>query len=193
MGRGIIILTKEEWNAIKNRDSSYDGGFYYGLKTAKHICRPSCAKRLPNPKNIVIFKSVREGIRKGYAPCLKCRPDLPSWQGSKVELADRAEKYLKKHYREKFSLSEMSEELFSNESYLLRVFKEVKGETLLACHNRIRCEAAQELLMRNELSVSYISDYVGYTSASHFSHVFKKLCGCTPTEWRRSYLESLND
>lgn len=184
-------MTQEEWIAIKNRDQAYDGVFYYGLKTTKRLCKPSCAKRLANPKNVVIFKTVAEGMRAGYTPCLKCRPNESGWLGSKVELAERAEQYMKKRYREKFSLKEVADELFVNESYLLRIFKEMKGCTMLECHNRIRCEAAKDLLSRNDLSISYISDSVGFASASHFSHVFKKICGCTPTEWRREYLEGL--
>ncbi|MBR0051577.1 MAG: hypothetical protein IJP57_06465, partial [Firmicutes bacterium] len=37
-----IVLTKEQWLAIKNNDKAYDGKFYYALKRSKKVCRPSC-------------------------------------------------------------------------------------------------------------------------------------------------------
>ena len=185
-------MTREQWEAIKNRDKNYDGVFFYGLKTTHHICRPSCTSRLCNPKNVIIFKSVEEGIMKGYTPCLKCRPEQIEWRGNKRELVEKAIEMIKLNYREKFKLSEIAGELFVNESYLLRIFKEITGYTMLEYHNLIRCEAAKELLINNELSISYISDSVGYISSSHFARRFKKLYGITPLQYRKEYLRSLN-
>lgn len=184
-------MTQEQWTAIKTRDSSYDGIFYYGLKTTKHICRPSCPSRLCNPKNVIIFNTYDDGLAYGFKPCLKCHPELPSWKGSKEELAQSAKELIEEHYREKFSLKEIASALFVNESYLERVFKEITGQTLLAYHNRIRCDIAKELLTHNELSISYISDSVGYVSPSHFTQKFRKLYGSTPSQFRKEYLENL--
>lgn len=184
-------MTREQWEAIKNRDKNYDGLFFYGLKTTKHICRPSCPSKLCNPKNVIIFSSVNEGISKGYKPCLKCRPEASDWQGNKAELVDNALLYIQEHYREKFILSELAGRLFVNESYLLRTFKEHTGHTLLEFHNMTRCKIAAELLTHNELPISYISDSVGYVSASHFTRRFRKIYGCSPSEYRKNYINSL--
>lgn len=184
-------MTREQWDAIKNRDKNYDGVFFYGLKTTRHICRPSCPSRLCNPKNVIIFDSVEDGIKKGYKPCLKCRPENMDWKGNKTELVENAIQLIKEHYRDKFVLSEIAGELFVNESYLLRIFTELTGYTMLEFHNLTRCEIAKELLTHNELSISYISDYVGYVSASHFARRFKKIYGCSPSEYRKKYIKSL--
>ena len=185
-------MTKEQWLAIKNKDKNYDGLFFYGLKSTKIVCRPSCPSRTCKAKNVVIFDSLEEASNEGYRPCLRCRPDLPQWEGAKKDLARKAKKYIEENYSKKFSLDAAAGALFVNKSYLLRTFKESEGMTLLQYHNFVRCKTAKELLTRSELKISYISNAVGYVTASHFSHVFKKFFGLTPFEYRTEYFESLD-
>ena len=101
-------------------------------------------------------------------------------------LTQTAADYIKAHYKEKFSLQKMADNLFVNESYLLRVFKKHTGYTLLAFHNHIRCKQAMELLAHTGEEISEIGEMVGFISSAHFSHVFKKAIGCTPSEYRIS-------
>lgn len=92
--------------------------------------------------------------------------------------------YIESHYKAKFSLQAMAGELYVNGSYLLRVFKKNTGFTPLAYHNHVRCERAKELLAGTGESISDIGEAVGFVSPAHFSHVFRKAEGCTPTEYR---------
>ena len=105
---------------------------------------------------------------------------------SASRLARAAEAYLEAHSTEKFSLQAVAGALYVNGSYLLRVYKSETGRTLLGYHNRIRCEKAKRLLEDTELSVSAVGQTVGYMTSSHFTHIFKKLTGQTPTEYRMS-------
>ena len=49
----------------------------------------------------------------------------------------------------------------------------------------------KELLMRSDLSVSQAGEQTGFASSSHFSHVFKKMEGMTPSEFRSAYFRQL--
>lgn len=184
-------MTKEQWSAIRNNDKSYDNQFFYALKTTKIVCRPSCTARACNPKNVIIFDTLQEALSHGFRPCMKCRPEIPGWNGAKAELAESAKKMIANHYKEKFSLQEIADQLYINHSYLVRVFKEITGYTPLAYHHQIRCEEAKKLLIRQELSISFISCEVGYLTAAHFTKIFKSICGCTPSQYRNAYLENL--
>lgn len=179
-------MTNEQWIAIKNCDSSYDGKFFYALNTTKTVCRPSCTSRTPNAKNIVIFSSVESAVEQGFRPCNRCRPDYMEWLGAKQELTNKAKKYIEENYKLKFSLSEISESLYINSDYLARVFKSCTGKTLLWYHNFTRCQHATRLLIEKNFSISSISYQVGFTSTSHFSKVFKTYIGCTPSEYRKN-------
>ncbi len=184
-------MTREQWKAIETHDPEYDGKFYYALKTSKLICRPSCTARKPVPENVIIFSSLKDGMEAGYHPCTRCRPDLPEWRGAKRDLAMRAEAYIQKHFTQKFSLDQIAEALFVNKIYLSKCFKEITGGTLLHYHNQVRCEKACELLRETELPVEVISDRVGFATASHFARVFRTFYRCSPTEYKRSFLKSL--
>jgi two-component system response regulator YesN len=105
-----------------------------------------------------------------------------------VLMVQKAKEYIEEHCREKFSLKKMSGELYVNGSYLLRIFRKHTGYTLLGYHNHVRCEKAKELLRRPDVSISDVGETVGFVSSSHFSHVFRKTEGCTPSEYRLRFL-----
>lgn len=184
-------MTEEQWNAIKTNDRNYDGVFFYALKTTKTICRPSCPARQCNPKNVLIFDTYEEALARGFRPCKRCRPDQMEWTGAKEQLAETAKQLIRAHYKEKFSLSELAGTMYVNGSYLIRAFKEVTGFTLLQYHNYVRCEEAARLLKETTQSISFISCETGFTSSSHFTRIFKKTTGKTPSRYRDDYYLSL--
>lgn len=185
-------VTKEQWQAIKNRDKSFDGQFVYVNRNTGTICKPSCGKKVISPENIILFNDVEQALNAGYHVCKKCHPEFKDWKGARQELAESARQEILSHYQEAFSLDALADSLHINKFYLLRSFKQVTGETPLQYHNRIRCEKAGDLLQQVELPIAYIAFETGFNSASHFSRRFKEVTGMTPSEYRRSYLESLN-
>lgn len=185
-------MEKYQWLAIKNKDASYDGQFVYVLKSTGTICKPSCEKKVSSPENIIIFDTLKEALEAGYHPCKRCRPEYDGWRGARQELADAVERKIRENYTKEFSLEQLAKELHINKFHMLRTFKSVTGETPLQFHNRCRCEQAKKLLQQPELSVSYIAFETGFNSASHFSRVFGKMTGMTPSGYRREYLKSLD-
>ncbi len=79
----------------------------------------------------------------------------------------------------------MAKALYVNASYLLRTFKRHTGTTPLCYHHRLRCAKAKTLLAQTDLSISQVGEAAGFVSSSHFSHIFRKTEGCTPSEYRR--------
>ena len=108
--------------------------------------------------------------------------------GERLSLAAKA--YIEAHSAEKFSLQEISRALFVDGSYLLRTFKAHTGCTLLWYHNHVRCENAKELMRNQAISISEAGEAAGFVSSSHFSHVFRKMTGMTPSQYRDSLKET---
>ena len=108
-------------------------------------------------------------------------------------LAQQAGYFIREHSDQKFSLAGIASALYVNGNYLARVFKRETGRTLLWYHNAVRCEKAKQLLLETELSVSEVGAAVGYVSSAHFSHLFKKMTGYAPSDWRGPVGESLQD
>ncbi|WP_277821332.1 Ada metal-binding domain-containing protein [Palleniella muris] len=54
---------KEKIQAILNRDSQYDGVFWYGVKSTGIVCKPSCSAKIPLLKNIELFDNVEDALK----------------------------------------------------------------------------------------------------------------------------------
>src|SRR5512138_3555672 len=75
-----ITLTEDEMaKAWQRRDASYDGVFFFGVKTTGIFCCPSCPSR-PKRGNLEFFHSGGEAVRAGYRPCKRCQPELANGQ-----------------------------------------------------------------------------------------------------------------
>ena len=98
-------------------------------------------------------------------------------------LARQAAYFIREHSEQKFSLSGIAGALFVNGNYLARVFRRETGRTLLWYHNHTRCENAKRLLT-SDRSISQVGEETGFVSSAHFSHVFRKTTGMTPSEFR---------
>jgi AraC family transcriptional regulator, regulatory protein of adaptative response / methylated-DNA-[protein]-cysteine methyltransferase len=73
-------LTQSEMtSAWQRRDASYDGAFFFGVKTTGVFCRPSCPSR-PKRQHLEFFHSGSEAVRAGYRPCKRCQPELANGQ-----------------------------------------------------------------------------------------------------------------
>ena len=95
--------------------------------------------------------------------------------------------YIQRHMSEPITTERMAEELFLNRSYLSRKFKEETGETLTAFIQKEKTEEAKRLLRYSDKSLTAIGSYLGFSSASHFSRVFKDYVGSTPSEYREKH------
>ena len=74
------ILTESEMTAAwRRRDASYDGVFFFGVKTTGIFCRPSCPSR-PKREHLEFFSSTGHAVRAGYRPCKRCQPELANGQ-----------------------------------------------------------------------------------------------------------------
>ena len=65
------------YRALVNRDSSFEGIFFVGVRTTGIFCRPTCRAKKPAPENVEFFPSSNEALHGGYRPCLRCHPMDP--------------------------------------------------------------------------------------------------------------------
>src|SRR5947207_4915962 len=62
------------YRALVNRDSSFEGIFFVGVRTTGIFCRPTCTARKPARENVNFFATASEALEGGYRPCLRCHP-----------------------------------------------------------------------------------------------------------------------
>jgi AraC family transcriptional regulator of adaptative response/methylated-DNA-[protein]-cysteine methyltransferase len=76
---GLATEQDPRWAAIVARERAADGTFFYSVKTTGVYCRPSCAARLANPKNVRFHPTCDDAERAGFRPCKRCKPEqMPS-------------------------------------------------------------------------------------------------------------------
>ncbi|MDX8044613.1 AraC family transcriptional regulator [Gracilibacillus sp. S3-1-1] len=95
--------------------------------------------------------------------------------------------WIEEHYMESFDLNRLSSELHLSKSYVSRVFKRETGSSLTEYITIRRIKQACQLLQTTDQPIEIVGESVGLGSTSYFIHVFKKLIGTTPHQYRLSH------
>lgn len=88
------------------------------------------------------------------------------------------------------SVRTIADQLFLNQSYLSTVYKEKTGITLVEYMIMVKMERAKVLLHNSNIKNYEVADILGYKDAEYFSKVFKKYTGKTPSEYKRTVLNT---
>lgn len=111
---------------------------------------------------------------------------------SAAQMSDgrRLTEYIAQHYSRPITLDELCSHLHMGRSKLFelcrREFEKTPGELILEA----RISAARELLQNPKLTTAEIAQAVGYPDASYFCQRFRRVCGQTPSEYRRECREA---
>ena len=103
------------------------------------------------------------------------------------KLAIDVANYIQHHLSEPITAEDIAKDLYLSRPYLSRKFIEETGESLTDFILKEKTEEAKRLLRYSDKSLTAISNYLGFSSQSHFSKVFKKYASCTPGEYREKY------
>ena len=184
-------MLEEQWNAIINCNSFYDGQFFYAVKTTGIFCRPSCKSREPNRDNVLVFMTVDAAMEAGFRTCKRCHPDKFRWPAE--ELVHKTKEYIEEHYSEPLTLGEIAKALHISQYHLHHVFKRLTGLTPMEYLLQTRLSEANWLLEETNLNVTEVAVSVGFVSVAHFSTVFRKQRGQSPSAHRSQMRVSETD
>ena len=98
----------------------------------------------------------------------------------------KAISYIDANLEKNISLQELAEAINVSKSVLYRRFHAHFDCTVGEFINSKRIEKATSLLENTSLSLEEISQRVGFTNASYFTKIFKKLKATTPLKYRKS-------
>ncbi|MFS1517251.1 bifunctional transcriptional activator/DNA repair enzyme AdaA [Bacillus sp. SCS-151] len=184
-------VSDEQWEAIANNDVSYDGQFFYAVKTTGIFCRPSCKSRLPNRENIGFFEDANQALAAHFRPCKRCKPTgkrLPDDEWIAV-----ITEYVDSHYNEKLTLEVLALMSHVSPYHLHRTFKKIKGMTPVDYIQHIRMEKAKMLLTTIDAPIAEVGKSVGLSNTPYFITLFKKKIGQTPEAYRRQQKQRLKE
>lgn len=102
-----------------------------------------------------------------------------------MELITAAQKIILENFQNnEFSMNQAAAMVNLSPGYFSTLFRQETGMSFVEYLTGIRLEKAKALLMCTNMRSSEIAYEVGYKDAHYFSYIFKKVCGCTPKEYR---------
>ena len=93
-------------------------------------------------------------------------------------------RYIQDNYKT-VNLNDLSDKFKYSPDYMGKLIKKNTGTTFIKILRDIKFKKACNMLMNTNLNVIDICYEVGYESVEYFNRSFKKLCGMTPTEYRK--------
>ena len=97
----------------------------------------------------------------------------------------RTQAYIEQHFIKLSSLADLAKAVDLDSTYLCRIFRRFGQESPHLCIMRHKINRAAELLVQETSSVKEIASQVGYEDPFHFSRLFKKRFGDSPTSFRK--------
>jgi AraC family transcriptional regulator len=153
-----------------------------------------------DPRAQALVALLRHGLRRGIAEPLEAEglalaiarrafgprtAQQPGASLARQKLADRAKLVLASNPARRWTLSEIAAEVGNSPVYLTQVFQQVEGLPLYRYQLRLRLARALDLLPRYDDLTSLSLD-LGFYSHSHFSTVFAKAYGYSPSKFRQA-------
>jgi two-component system, response regulator YesN len=93
--------------------------------------------------------------------------------------------YIRTHYHVDLSLEKVASIVYLNPAYFSQLFKQKTGQGFKEYVIQLRLEQAKQLLTNPKLKLIDITERIGYHDLRHFSQVFRKKYGITPSEYRQ--------
>ena len=96
----------------------------------------------------------------------------------------RAQAYIRSHLGDRVGLEVVAQHVRLSPAYLSHLFHEQTGERFTEYLARCRVDQSKELLRSGDHPLKEIALEVGFSDQSHFSRVFKKRVGVSPSRFR---------
>lgn len=117
-------------------------------------------------------------------------PEMTLTEPSQIPSADltaRVVGWISENFTGPVSLDILSEALGAGKYRISRVFGEKLKTSLSDYVNQLRIDRARTLLLATDEEVSWVSSECGYENPRTFNREFRRICGCTPREYRKKY------
>jgi two-component system response regulator YesN len=101
-------------------------------------------------------------------------------------IVEKAKVYIDNNYAQKgLTLHDVAHKNHVSPNYLSYLFKKITGHNLWEYVIRLRMEESKKLILKTDLRRYEIAERVGYESPEHFSKIFKKYYGISPSEVKK--------
>ena len=170
------------WAAVVARDRAADGAFVYSVRTTGVYCRPACAARRANPKNVAFHDSPAAAEAAGFRPCRRCRPNEAPRDAREADQITRVCRLIEAAETPP-NLAELAAAAGLSPYHFHRLFKRVTGVTPRAYAAAHRAERLRKVLPVAGTVTEALYD-AGFNASSRLYETSDQILGMTPRAWR---------
>ncbi len=176
------VFAGRAWQQVLARDAAADGQFVYAVKSTGIFCRPSCASRKPDRKNVSFFPTPALAEAAGFRPCLRCEPQRTTPKPDpQAQAIARAANFLSEHPAERTTLDQLAAASGLGKFALQRGFKRVLGVTPGDFAREQRKTRFREKVRTPKLSITDAVYEAGFGSSSRLYEGVSETLGMSPS------------
>ncbi len=168
----------------------YPRAQYHGIELILHPCSELDKELSLNGRNTKMSVELKERFLGRETPFIS-KADARIEQAVRV-IADDVESgadmdILTEDLSKRYSAATLAKHFGISETSLKNYFRGVYGRGYSELLNEIRMKKAAELILKNSMKISEISDAVGFATQSRFAKAFKNYYGAAPLEYKRKH------
>ncbi|HEY4357813.1 MAG TPA: bifunctional DNA-binding transcriptional regulator/O6-methylguanine-DNA methyltransferase Ada [Acidobacteriaceae bacterium] len=179
------VFAGKAWQQVLARDAGADGQFVYAVKSTGIYCKPSCASRKPDRKNVRFYPGPEAAEAAGFRACMRCEPQRAAPKDDpQAGAVAAATEFLRERAGERTSLDDLAEASGLGKFAVQRGFKRILGVTPGEYARAQRRERFREKLSPANGASPTVTDAVydaGFGSSSRVYEEVDAMLGMSPT------------
>ncbi|MCM1037805.1 MAG: AraC family transcriptional regulator [Ruminococcus sp.] len=136
--------------------------------------------------NQILLKNLHMTILSDFTQKVQAKQVSPAADG----VCQKSIQYIRRNINQPLSVTDVASYVGFSRTYFSKYFKDMLGFPVGAFILRCRLEEAKNLLAHSDKTLAQISNYLCFSSQSHFQKAFKKQFGITPLQYRTGSTES---
>ena len=137
------------------------------------------------PRILIGLRRTLHGKPGGRLPLSQSSAPALNLKGH-LALVAKLENYMRENLQVSLERADLARAIHLSPSHLARIFRATTGKTLIERLTELRLAQACAMLAESALPITRISLDVGFNSFSHFTSLFKKKIGVSPSNYRKS-------
>ncbi|WP_128380641.1 AlkA N-terminal domain-containing protein [Streptomyces cavernae] len=175
------------YEAVRSRDSRFDGEFFFGVRTTGIYCRPSCPAVTPRRRNVRFFATAAAAQGGGFRACRRCRPDAVPGSAEwnvRADVVGRAMRLIGDGVVDREGVAGLALRLGYSARQVQRQLTAEVGAGPVALARAQRAHTARVLLQTTDLPITEIAFAAGFASVRQFNDTIRAVYAATPSELR---------
>ena len=140
--------------------------------------QPGYIQKIKNLASTLLIDSARAVVPTDI-------PSVPLGESGNDDI-QKIVRYLHDNYTRSIQVRDVAAQLHMSERHTSRIFRQSTGTSIQKYLMQLRLSIAQQRLIEQVQSVSEIAYSLGYKNAQHFSTIFHKHTGMTPSAFRKN-------